>query len=110
MVAMGLGSLTFSLPHFLSDKYEVVNAQETICHVNRTSLDSCSSGDEDLSNYTFLFILGQLLHGGGTTTIFTLGLVYIDENVPQKSASLYHGKLISLCIFVHLRSQQISNK
>jgi len=33
-----------------------------------------------------------LLHGAGGTTLFTLGVTYLDENVSQVKSSLYHGK------------------
>ena len=38
-------------------------------------------------------MLGNFLNGIGGTTLYTLGIVYIDANVNKKDSSLYQGKL-----------------
>ncbi|GFO45163.1 solute carrier organic anion transporter family member [Plakobranchus ocellatus] len=96
---LGLGSFVFSLPHFLSGQYVVENAQETTCirpdsagNVSQTVVDPCESNlPSTLSNYKYFFFLGQLLHGAGATSLYTLGVVYLDENVSPRSSSLYNG-------------------
>lgn len=69
---MGLGFLTFSLPHFLVGPYRAENPENNVCGVmnNETMLD-CSTdanikrGMEDLSWNVWFFFVAQLLHGIG---------------------------------------------
>lgn len=44
-----------------------------------------------LSNYLYVFLLGQFLHGAGAAPLYTLGITYIDENVSQKTSPLFTG-------------------
>ncbi|XP_013383827.1 solute carrier organic anion transporter family member 4C1, partial [Lingula anatina] len=46
-----------------------------------------------LQNYLYVLILGQLLHGVGGTTLYSLGTVFIDENVKTKVSPIYIGIL-----------------
>lgn len=55
--------------------------------------------DENLSWNVWLFFLAQLLHGGGASPLFTLGVTYIDENVSKKMSSVYLGKYIFVFFF-----------
>lgn len=54
---------------------------------------SCTLGSQSsLSNYLYVFILGQLLLGAGGTPLYTLGTAFIDDIVPKHKASVYIGK------------------
>ena len=98
---LGLGSFVFSLPHFITAEYIVDDATETTCRRpdltdtsgNSTAhVDPCASSlPSTLSNYKYFFFLGQLLHGAGATALYTLGVVYMDENVSPRSSSFYNG-------------------
>ncbi|XP_038125048.1 solute carrier organic anion transporter family member 4A1 [Cyprinodon tularosa] len=91
VLIMGLGSLVFALPHFTTPAY-LVNVQEQIgmCSANVTY--QCQEKDgEVLSNYRFVFMLGQFLHGIGATPLYTLGVTYLDENVSSKYGPVYIG-------------------
>jgi len=48
--------------------------------------------------YIFIFFLGQLLMGAGTTPLYTLGPAYIDENVHPKSSPVYLAVFFSLTL------------
>ena len=48
--------------------------------------------------YLFIFFLAQLLMGGGTTPLYTLGPAYIDENVHPKSSPLYLAVFFSMSL------------
>ncbi|GFS11998.1 solute carrier organic anion transporter family member [Elysia marginata] len=101
ILVLGLGSFVFSLPHFITEEYVVENAKETTCMrpdpagVSGNSTvksDPCASSlPSTLSNYRYFFFLGQLLHGAGATALYTLGVVYLDENVSPRSSSFYNG-------------------
>ncbi|GCB72409.1 solute carrier organic anion transporter family member 4A1 [Scyliorhinus torazame] len=90
VLIMALGSVVFALPHFISGDY-VVNVSEHIglCHSNQST--QCSEGSSSSSNYRFLFMLGQFLHGIGATPLYTLGVTYLDENVKSNYAPVYIG-------------------
>jgi organic anion transporter 4A len=92
---MGIGSIVFSLPQFLTDLYKVDDTGlRTTCDIMANDTISCDSNSApvSLSNYKYVFFLGQLLHGAGAAPLYTLGTTYIDENVPQRSSSFYFGK------------------
>ncbi|XP_013048878.1 solute carrier organic anion transporter family member 4C1 isoform X1 [Anser cygnoides] len=91
---LGLGSLIFSLPHFSSGKYHFGAKREDTCQISGTSSTNftCSANTKSsLSNYLYVFILGQLLLGVGGTPLYTLGTAFIDDSVPKHKSSLYIG-------------------
>ena len=44
-----------------------------------------------LNSLKFFFFLGQVFHGAGSCPLWTLGVTYLDENLPTKTSSLYVG-------------------
>ncbi|KAH9487884.1 Solute carrier organic anion transporter member 4A1 [Bulinus truncatus] len=92
ILILGIGSFVFALPHFISSAYVVENAEDTVCKLNSNATDQCSTTEgSGLSNYKYFFFLGQGLHGAGATALYTLGVTYMDENVPQRVSSFYNG-------------------
>ena len=92
---IGLGCLLFVLPQALVGRYEpLLNsngfATGEVCrlNVNGTS-EFCFAQYGGRWYYIFIFFLGQLLMGAGTTPMFTLGPAYIDENLHPKSSPVY---------------------
>ncbi|XP_078665171.1 solute carrier organic anion transporter family member 4A1-like [Branchiostoma floridae x Branchiostoma belcheri] len=98
-IIMGLGSLVFALPHFLTPtyQYESIGMQST-CSIAANSTDMCMKDDKLLSNYKYLHMLGQLLHGMGATPLYTLGVTYLDENVKATYSSVYLGVFYGLSL------------
>lgn len=90
-LTMAVGSFVMALPHFTSGKYEWGQNLALACSKEETSLD-CNS-DSDLQNYLYVLILGQLLHGLGGTTLYTVGVSLIDDSVPASSSPMYIGIL-----------------
>ncbi|XP_078507736.1 solute carrier organic anion transporter family member 4A1 [Lissotriton helveticus] len=85
---MGIGSVVFALPHFMTSPYEVHFSEQTgMCHSNQTL--HCTESASNLSNYRFLFMFGQFLHGVGATPLYTLGVTYLDENVKSNYSPVY---------------------
>ncbi|XP_060086605.1 solute carrier organic anion transporter family member 4A1 [Heteronotia binoei] len=85
---MGIGSLVFALPQFTTSRYEVHFLQDTdMCSSNQSV--HCSGSASSLSNYRFIFMLGQFLHGIGATPLYTLGVTYLDENVKSNYSPVY---------------------
>ncbi|XP_048187395.1 solute carrier organic anion transporter family member 4C1 [Perognathus longimembris pacificus] len=94
---IGLGALVFSLPQFFSGKYKLGSIFEDTCLTTRNST-GCTSSSSSLSNYLYVFILGQLLLGTGGTPLYTLGTAFIDDSVPTHKSSLYIGIGYSMSI------------
>ncbi|EDV98916.1 GH13583 [Drosophila grimshawi] len=111
LLLMGLGSLIFSLPHFLVGSYRATIAEANICEwdglANQTTmqseqeleleLDELELG-ESLTWTVWLFFGAQLLHGAGASPLFTLGVTYLDENVSTKMSSVYLGIYYTMAI------------
>ena len=55
----------------------------------------CNS-DSGLQNYLYVLILGQLLHGLGGTTLYTVGVGLIDDSVSASSSPMYIG--MKMCL------------
>jgi len=90
LAIMGLGSLLFSLPHFVVPPYHAASGgQITLCNVTR----QCQEEQEDMSenSYKFVFMASQFLHGAGAAPLYTLGVTYIDENIGASSSAFYLG-------------------
>ncbi|KAG2463875.1 solute carrier organic anion transporter family member 4A1 isoform X1 [Polypterus senegalus] len=90
VLVMAVGSLVFALPHFVTDSYKVSSPEHTdLCFDVQN--DTCNQSPSSLSNYRYMFMLGQFLHGFGATPLYTLGVTYLDENVKSNYAPVYIG-------------------
>jgi len=96
IVIMGLGSLLFSLPHFITPQYRADSVQPTLCNVTR----NCQDAQQDLSgnSYKYVFMAAQFLHGAGAAPLYTLGVTYIDENIGASSSAFYLGIFYTMAI------------
>jgi len=97
---LGIGSFVFSLPHFMTGTYTYskinngTSNQDPLCGSTTEATDNpclAEDGEETsgLARYRYLFILGQLLHGFGSTPLLVLGTTLINESVSKKVAPLY---------------------
>ena len=72
------------------------NELNTNSFVNTDNATVCEEGSSGLSNYLYVFILGQLLHGVGGTILYTLGVVFIDSNVRPRNSPIFQGRSTTL--------------
>ncbi|XP_013417999.1 solute carrier organic anion transporter family member 4A1 [Lingula anatina] len=92
VLVMGIGSIVFALPHFTTGPYIVAEGGVVkYCSLSQNSTSLCDVSQNKLSDYKYVFILAQLLHGAGATPLYTLGVTYLDENLKPKLTSLYVG-------------------
>ncbi|XP_064597041.1 solute carrier organic anion transporter family member 4A1-like [Liolophura sinensis] len=93
ILILGLGSFIFALPHFTSGIYEVTATRESICYSRNNVSDFCDPDTlpYSLSQYKYVFFLAQLLHGAGASPLYTLGVTYLDENLPTRVSPVYIG-------------------
>ena len=96
VIIMGVGSIVFSLPQFTSGVYNLQETGvQTTCQTGSNSSSSLCDVDnapESLSHFKYVFFLGQLLHGAGAAPLYTVGVTYLDENLPIRSSSFYIGE------------------
>ena len=106
IILMGIGSIVFSLPHYTTKLYsdedffvDVSIADGCVKEQSNATTSPtnvfCEVKETGLSNYKYVLILGQLLHGIGATPLYTLAVTYIHENVKQKWSSVYTGLLFN---------------
>ncbi|ESO83153.1 hypothetical protein LOTGIDRAFT_222876 [Lottia gigantea] len=98
VLVLGLGSFVFTIPHFATDTYVVDGAYEDTCNGFTNSTCVVGQSLSSLSDFKYLFFLGQLLHGAGAAPLYTLGVTYLDENLPQRSSSFYVGIFYTFAI------------
>lgn len=58
---------------------------------NQTCTPDEMRSAQDLSDYQYVFIWAQILHGVGAAALVTLGTTLLDESVTKKSAPMYIG-------------------
>jgi len=87
-VLIGCGSIILTFPHFFSSEFKINVRDDTFCDQNDTKHQSCS---DKVRQLRYLFYIGQIIIGIGASPISTLGITYLDENVPQTKSSLYHA-------------------
>ncbi|XP_030080317.1 solute carrier organic anion transporter family member 4A1 [Drosophila hydei] len=100
LLLMGLGSLIFSLPHFLVGSYRATIAEANLCERDGQANETMAELElgESLTWTVWLFFAAQLLHGAGASPLFTLGVTYLDENVSTKMSSVYLGIYYTMAI------------
>ncbi|GMS86006.1 hypothetical protein PENTCL1PPCAC_8181, partial [Pristionchus entomophagus] len=106
-LVMAAGSFVCALPHFLIDPYDpshdhLKNSSDfgqcdasldpiTLADAAKCTKDASTT--DGLASYTnlyfLIFLLGQTLHGIGSTPLFSIGTAYMDENVSQTASPLY---------------------
>ena len=58
----------------------------------------CEKKDSNLQGYLYVLMLGQILHGFGGQTLYGLGIIFLDANVPTRSSPVYQGIFYILVI------------
>ncbi|KAM9330944.1 solute carrier organic anion transporter family member 4C1 [Gastrophryne carolinensis] len=90
---IGTGAIVFSIPHFTSGTYQFGNRYNDFCEAsgNSSNVDCTDKKASTLSNYLYVFVLGQLLMGVGGTPLYTLGTAFFDDSLPTHKSSMYIG-------------------
>ncbi|XP_055588993.1 uncharacterized protein LOC129741292 [Uranotaenia lowii] len=126
-VIMGIGSLVFMVPHFTGEPNpgimidnkttdnicRLVSVREQDMGLGRLSNslsnppltthnlrgDNCLKGRASTFGPVILFVIAQILLGGGGSPLFTLGTTYVDDHVRKESSSMYIGAMYSMAAF-----------
>lgn len=95
-VIMGIGSFLFIVPH-LAEEYNFGGGSQgtnatSVCNGTRGAVYSfISSCDSPGDRFIPALVIAQMVHGIGFSPMFTLGLVYIEENEEKALAAVYIG-------------------
>ncbi|CAG0923024.1 unnamed protein product [Notodromas monacha] len=101
VLVMGLGSLVFSLPHFLAPSMmSSMSETDTLCHVGGLHGENpCQGATETFfSSYKYIFYFGQFLHGVGATPLYTLGVTLLDDTVSSENSPVYLGIFYAMAV------------
>lgn len=126
-VIMGIGSLVFMIPHFTGEPNpgimidnkttdnicRLVSVREQDMGLGRLSNslsnqpltthnlrgDNCLKSKASTFGPVILFVIAQILLGGGGSPLFTLGTTYVDDHVRKESSSMYIGAMYSMAAF-----------
>ncbi|XP_059171061.1 solute carrier organic anion transporter family member 4C1-like isoform X2 [Physella acuta] len=88
-----IGSFCMAVPHFTAGQYTLGMAPEKICVLGASTTANCTNvpHSSPLSNYLYVFLFSQLLHGIGGTTLFTVGISLMDDSVVPQKTPLFLG-------------------
>ncbi|XP_064620771.1 solute carrier organic anion transporter family member 4A1-like [Lineus longissimus] len=88
---MGVGSCVMFLPHFITGPYEFSQDAGNLCSGNSTLCSTRTDIPGGMYLHLAILVTGQFLHGIGGTTLYTLGIIWLDDNVKLHQLPLYVG-------------------
>ncbi|XP_064482665.1 solute carrier organic anion transporter family member 4A1-like isoform X2 [Ornithodoros turicata] len=87
------GSIIFSSPYFLAEPYTFGTERRDSCPADNTTSDCIGSS---VRNWRYVLMLGHMMNGAGVIPLHTLGIAYLDENVPMQMTSTYVGIYLAM--------------
>ncbi|XP_016077455.1 PREDICTED: solute carrier organic anion transporter family member 6A1 [Miniopterus natalensis] len=87
---IGLGSLLFAYPYFSGENYQLNIDTEDICKEMKI-VKTCKKSLSFQSKYVPFFILGQSVQGIAGMPLYTLGVIFLDDNLATQSTGIYLG-------------------
>uniref|UniRef100_A0A0E9Y283 Solute carrier organic anion transporter family member n=1 Tax=Amblyomma americanum TaxID=6943 RepID=A0A0E9Y283_AMBAM len=61
------------------------------------TMSTCTTGT-NMRHYRFLLIIGSMLQGAGATPLHTLGMSFLDENLPVRYTSCFLGTYSAMAV------------
>ena len=62
------------------------------------SIHSLIDTSDKFTHLKNLFFLGQILHGIGSAPLWTVGVTYLDDNLPSSTSPLYVGVFYAFAV------------
>ncbi|XP_075240906.1 solute carrier organic anion transporter family member 4A1-like isoform X2 [Convolutriloba macropyga] len=91
------GCFVFFLPEAFRDPYTWLTDDELQYCSDDPKNQECADHNSN-HNLKFIFMAGTLLIGVGATPVYTLGVAYMDENVPKAKSALYLGIFYTIAV------------
>ncbi|KAH9374040.1 hypothetical protein HPB48_005309 [Haemaphysalis longicornis] len=100
MAITAAGSLMYFLAYALAPPYTYGAVPPDLCYAapllaNETR-DTCK--EESIRDYRIFLFSGSMMHGAGVTPLHTLGISFLDENLPLKFTSLFVGTYSAMAV------------
>ena len=86
LLVLGIGCLIFASPHYFTSTYNLNGTLSEVCDGNATHETVCTS--PVLYVYP-LFIIGNMIIGSGASTLYTVGLGFIDDSTHPRYSPIY---------------------
>ena len=87
LLVLGIGSLIFASPHYFTSTYNSNRTLTEVCGGNSTHEEA------KCTNPVFylypLFIIGNVIIGSGASTLYTVGLGFIDDSTNPRYSPIY---------------------
>ncbi|XP_063717511.1 solute carrier organic anion transporter family member 4A1-like isoform X2 [Symsagittifera roscoffensis] len=96
-VLIAAGCFVFFLPEAFRDPYTWLTDDELQYCSSEEKNQECADHNSN-HNLKFIFMVGTLLIGVGATPVYTLGVAYMDENVPKAKSALYLGIFYTIAV------------
>lgn len=88
-IVIGIGTMVLTVPHFMAPHYRQSFAQVDLCPAQSQDSAVCGTTTGNLRSYRYVFWLGHLIMGAGSSPMYTLALTYLDENLPTTLSTKY---------------------
>ena len=96
LLTIGVGSLIFSSPHYFSSSYSLnANTSNELCTNASTLQPECMA---PLILLYPLFVIGNVIIGCGASTVYTVGVGFIDDSTHPKYTPIYLSALYIVTI------------
>ena len=97
LFTLGIGCFIFASPQFISGMYTFNSTLSAEICTNRSFNEfSC---DFPLIYYYPLFVIGNIIIGCGSSTLYTVGTGFIDDSTHPKFSSIYLSMFYILAVF-----------
>ena len=84
---MGIGSLIFASPHYFSGSYNIdANSSSEICTNASTFQSDCNP---PAILFYPLFVIGNIIIGCGASTLYTVGVGFLDESTNPRYTPIF---------------------
>nr|XP_039271213.1 solute carrier organic anion transporter family member 4A1-like [Styela clava] len=84
----GLGTLLFTLPHFISPQYTFMETElYNLCE--NVTVSECST--TNMRDFRYIFLVAIAIVGIGSNPLYTYAVTFFDENVKKENSALYNG-------------------
>ncbi|KAH6920133.1 hypothetical protein HPB50_028880 [Hyalomma asiaticum] len=100
MAIMSAGSFLFFLSYVIEPPYAYGAELPDLCYTTPPPMDQTLNmcDNERAHDARFLLFLGSMLQGAGVTPLHTLGMSFLDENLPVKLTSLFVGTYSAMAV------------
>ncbi|XP_075734823.1 solute carrier organic anion transporter family member 4A1-like isoform X2 [Rhipicephalus microplus] len=100
MAIMSAGSFLFFLTYVIEPSYAYGSELPDLCYATPPPLNHTveACGKERIRDARYLLLLGSMLQGAGVTPLHTLGMSFLDENLPARLTSLFVGTYSAMAV------------